>query len=75
MFIRESGGVTFLTWFEDHMGDSSVIPEGWFNRDKPAIQDAYAKWWGEMESSQPTAPPGGWPSTSSTTLPDWLGGD
>jgi len=69
------GGVTFLTWFEEHMGDSSVIPKGWFNRDKPAIQDAYAVWWEQMEKIQPTEPPGGWPSTSSTTLPDWLGGD
>jgi len=69
------GGVTFLTWFEEHMGDSSVIPKGWFNRDKPAIQDAYAVWWAQMEKIQPTEPPGGWPSTSSTTLPDWLGGD
>jgi aromatic ring-cleaving dioxygenase len=69
------GGVTFLTWFEEKMGDSSVIPKGWFNRDKPAIQDAYAVWWEQMEKIQPTEPPGGWPSTSSTTLPDWLGGD
>jgi hypothetical protein len=63
-----NGGVTFLTWFQDNMGDSSIIPTGYFNRDKPAISDAYGVWWALQESIQPGEPEGGWPTAP---LPDY----